>query len=75
MRIRGKGAPKVKGTGNGDLRITLHVEVPTHMTPQQEQAMIDFQAATELAGENVRAAFEQLDEEDVPWMIETDPCT
>ena len=59
MRIRGKGAPKVKGTGNGDLRITLHVEVPTHMTPQQEQAMIDFQAATELAGENVRAAFEQ----------------
>ena len=58
LTLRGKGAPRVKGEGNGDLLVTLHVVVPTAMTPQQEQAMIDFQAATEIAGENVRASLE-----------------
>ena len=54
LKISGKGAPNVKGSGNGALRITFHVEIPKHMTEQQEQAMIDFQAACEHAGQNVR---------------------
>lgn len=58
LTLRGKGAPRVKGEGRGDLLVTLHVVVPTSMTPQQERAMIDFQAATELAGTDVRAALE-----------------
>ena len=41
-------------SGSGALRITFHVEIPKHMTEQQEQAMIDFQAACEHAGQNVR---------------------
>lgn len=56
LKLRGKGAPNVKGGEAGSLRITLRIEVPKTLTPEQEQAMIDFQAATEAAGENVRAA-------------------
>ena len=51
LKISGKGAPNVKGSGSGALRITFHVEIPKHTT---EQAMIDFQAACEHAGQNVR---------------------
>lgn len=56
LRIAGKGAPEVKGSGKGALNITLHVEVPTSMTPAQEKAMADFQAACEESGTDVRAA-------------------
>lgn len=55
LNVKGKGAPDVKGGPNGSLRITLQVEVPKSMTPEQEQAMIEFQAATEAAGQDVRA--------------------
>lgn len=55
LNVKGKGAPDVKGGPNGSLRITLQVEVPKGMTPEQEQAMIEFQAATEAAGQDVRA--------------------
>lgn len=56
MKVSGKGAVDVKAGGTGALLITIHVEVPRTMTPEQEQAMIDFQAATENAGVDVRAA-------------------
>ncbi len=56
LRIKGKGAPNVKGGERGALRITLSVQVPRVMTPAQEEAMRDFQIATEAAGQDVRAA-------------------
>lgn len=55
IKVSGKGAPNVKGGGNGALRITFKLAVPAQLTPHEEQAMIDFQAATEEAGRNVRA--------------------
>ncbi len=55
LKISGKGAPNVKGSGTGALRITLHVAVPRGMTAEQRKAMEDFQAATEASGQNVRA--------------------
>ena len=58
LTLHGKGAPEIKGTGQGNLIITLKLVVPTTLTPQQQQAMIDFQAATECAGDNVRAGLE-----------------
>lgn len=44
--VRGKGAPRVKGSGQGDLKIDVRVEVPTKMNEGQRQAMEDFLAAT-----------------------------
>lgn len=46
LTIRGKGAPKVKGEGSGDLRITIKVVVPKQMNDEQKQAMEAFLAAT-----------------------------
>ncbi|MDO4590591.1 MAG: DnaJ C-terminal domain-containing protein [Slackia sp.] len=59
LRVAGKGAPDVKGGPRGALRITLHVDIPQSMTPAQEQAMIDFQAACEHDGYDVRAGLAQ----------------
>jgi molecular chaperone DnaJ len=36
MRLRGKGAPKLKG-GQGDLHVKLHVQVPEKLTKEQKQ--------------------------------------
>ena len=55
LRVKGKGAPNVKGGDAGSLRIALQIQIPKDMTPAQEQAMRDFQAATEAAGQDVRA--------------------
>ncbi len=55
LRVKGKGAPNVKGGEQGSLRITLKVQIPTSMTQEQTKAMRDFQAATEAAGQDVRA--------------------
>lgn len=46
LTIRGKGAPKVKGSGTGDLRIVVKVEVPRTLNDKQKKAMEDFMAAT-----------------------------
>ena len=46
LTIKGKGAPVVKGQGNGNLKIQLEVSVPTSMNAEQTKAMEDFMAAT-----------------------------
>ncbi len=46
LSVRGKGAPKVKESGTGDLKITVHVSVPKNMNDAQKKAMEDFLAAT-----------------------------
>ncbi len=46
LSVKGKGAPKVKGSGAGDLKITVKVVVPDHMNDGQKKAMEDFLAAT-----------------------------
>ena len=52
LTVRGKGAPKVKGEGSGDLRITVKVVVPKQMNDGQRKAMEDYLAATD---KNVRS--------------------
>lgn len=46
MSVRGKGAPKVKGSGNGDLKITVRVQVPKTMNDAQRKAMEAFLQAS-----------------------------
>ncbi len=49
LTIRGKGAPKLKGEGEGtgNLLICVHVNVPTTLNDAQRKAMEDFMAATD----------------------------
>jgi molecular chaperone DnaJ len=38
QRLRGEGAPKPRGGGNGDIRYRLEIEVPEELTEEQEAA-------------------------------------
>jgi molecular chaperone DnaJ len=38
FRVRGKGAPRTKG-GNGDLLVTVQVDVPTKLSREQKDAI------------------------------------
>jgi curved DNA-binding protein len=44
FRMRGKGAPKLKGSGNGDLMIKANIVVPTSMSSQEKELLKQFAA-------------------------------
>ena len=46
LTVKGKGAPRVKGAGTGDLQVVVDVQVPKSMTDGQRKAMEDYLAAT-----------------------------
>jgi len=52
LRIGGKGAPKLKGGGTGDLKVKVKVVTPEHLTDAQKAALEAFSAETV---ENLRA--------------------
>lgn len=44
FRIRGKGAPRLKGSGSGDLRVKVALVVPKELSETQRQALEQFAA-------------------------------
>lgn len=46
LTVRGKGAPKVKGEGSGDLKITVKVTVPAQLNEAQTEALKAFMEAS-----------------------------
>ncbi|MCC6672382.1 MAG: molecular chaperone DnaJ [Planctomycetes bacterium] len=42
LRVRGHGLPRADGYGRGNLVVRVQVEVPTKLTPEQEQLLIQF---------------------------------
>lgn len=52
LRVRGRGAPRSRGGGNGDLLVTVDVAVPRKLTRTQRKLLEDF-AATE--GDELRS--------------------
>jgi len=52
FRIRGQGAPKLKGSGSGDLKVKARIVVPKHLTDAQREALEAFSASET---EDVRA--------------------
>lgn len=42
FRLRGKGAPRLRGTGNGDQHITINVEIPKDINDQQAEQLRKF---------------------------------
>jgi curved DNA-binding protein len=47
LTLRGKGAPRVKSTGTGDLRVKVRVVVPKELNEKQKEALEAFAAATD----------------------------
>ncbi len=52
LRVPAKGAPKLKGKGNGDLRVRVRIAVPTKLTAEQKELLRRFESSRD---ENVRA--------------------
>jgi molecular chaperone DnaJ len=50
VRLRGKGVPHVQGRGRGDLLVSVVVDAPTDLTPEQEELL---RKVAELRGEEV----------------------
>jgi molecular chaperone DnaJ len=47
LRVRGHGAPKLKGQGRGDLLARLRVVVPTKLTKAEREAIEGLQKVTQ----------------------------
>ena len=46
LSVKGKGAPRVKGSGSGDLRITIDAPIPTSLNDAQRAALEAFEEAS-----------------------------
>lgn len=46
LTIKGKGAPKVKSSSHGDLKVKVNLTIPKDMNDEQKKAMEDYLAAT-----------------------------
>jgi molecular chaperone DnaJ len=42
LRVRGKGAPRIKGDGHGDLHARLHIVIPAKMNKEQRELVEKF---------------------------------
>ena len=53
LRLRGKGAPRLRGSGMGDQHVTVRVVTPKHLPDKQREAMQIFgkEAGTHVEGE------------------------
>lgn len=49
LTVRGKGAPKVKGEGFGDLKLTLKIQVPQEINEEQKKALEAFAEASDVS--------------------------
>jgi curved DNA-binding protein len=54
--IRGKGAPRVKGEGSGDLKVQVRLTLPAQLNAEQQQALKAFADASDPSGADIRPA-------------------
>ncbi len=62
--VKGKGAPRVKGEGHGDLNVKLQLVVPKHLNDKQKQALEDFAQASDTSASDIRPLISALVDDD-----------
>jgi len=40
MRVAGRGLPHMQGSGKGDLYVTIHINMPDHLTDAQKELVM-----------------------------------
>lgn len=61
FRLKGKGAPKLRGTGNGDQKVTVKVITPKNLNDEQKKALREFaKAGGDKIEENDEGLFDKL---------------
>jgi len=58
QRLRGKGMPRLRGSGHGDEIITIRIVIPEHLTPKAREHLL---AYAEEAGEAIHETHTLLD--------------
>ena len=53
LTLRGQGMPRLRGHGNGDLRIVVNVQIPRRLTEEQRAMLEEFSAT--ITPENLRS--------------------
>lgn len=61
ITLRGRGVPRLRGSGRGDLRVHLDVRTPTRLTAHQEELLREL--ATDRAEEGAQLRTQQQSEE------------
>ena len=57
IRLRGKGIVSMKdGSVHGDQYVTIQIQVPTRLTPEERQKLKEYEALTKGKGRGGRAA-------------------
>lgn len=46
FRLKGKGAPKLRGSGNGDQQVTVTIDTPTKLNDEQKRLLREFSKAS-----------------------------
>jgi molecular chaperone DnaJ len=54
FRVRGKGLPSLEGRGQGDLYISIHVVIPTHMSREQRRLLEMLQDSTRVENKPIQ---------------------
>ncbi|KRM59394.1 molecular chaperone DnaJ [Secundilactobacillus malefermentans] len=62
FRLKGKGAPKLRGTGNGDQRVTVNIKTPKNLSKEQRDALRQLAKASgeEVAGNGKGNFFDKV---------------
>ena len=55
FRLRGKGVPRLQGSGRGDQYVTVNVTIPRNLTSEQRELVKELQES--LRGEEERGLF------------------
>ena len=57
FRLRGKGAPRLRGKGNGDEKVTVTIETPKKLNKKQKLALKAFAEASGFKPANEKGSF------------------